>query len=478
MSILTPNYQNSNIINFDINYSSNQNNKNQSVQTIKSKLNHSQTFDNIFRKETNWPKDIKEYDYNKKHLEWGKNPPVNYITKLYISSAERIFNPITQKYNDKNFEKELNKKEKKDLIENIAKGYDNELKNIQLYNIINLEDKLKGLENNKEYRNYNVEKRKKFFEIPPKINYNLISTLNYKIHHYDKPEKRPNIEMNNKDNIFDYNNTGKQRQRIILTRTLKDFNIITNEYNNYNKEKNETDLEMQKMKNLKNFYKFRKQNPLTGKFYDESKEKKYQEQNNLNIKNILNKKKEGLYNPFNCIVYDEDGLKSKEQMIKNKKIRFKIRNEIENHYSKKDLKEKDKYDNLLNNKLFYDRFKEIEKRRYDIINNKESLELNKYDKICNKKTCWEKIKENCNKNENISKNQLSISRDKDDIEKKYIETKIKRFEQIKKLPRIQSDPQFFIRENIRKIDISDDNSKKINFGNSFNMDKNEWFKKE
>ena len=484
MSILTPNnFNSSNIIKFDMNYNSNKNNNSPSStknnnNNIK-RLNHSQTFDNIFQKETNWPKDINDYDYNKKHLEWGKNPPPNYITKLYISSAERNFNPITQRYSDKKIEEQLKQQEKKDTINSITKGYDSELKNIQVYNIINLEDRLKGLEKNKFYPHIISEKRKKFFQNPPKINYNLLSNLNYKIHHFDKPEKRPNIVLDNKDNIIDfYNNGGKQRQRIIITRSLKDFDIITNEYSKYNNEKNETDLKLQTLKAAKNFYKFRKQNPITLKYYDEEKEKKYQEQNNLNIKKLLNKKKDGLYNPFNGIVYDENGLNLKEKMIENKKLRFKIRRDLENIYQMKDLKEGDKHSNLLNHKLFYDRYKEIEKRRYNIINNKEVLDLNKYDRILkNKKTPWELIKENTNENESISKHQLTISRDKDEIEKQYIQAKIKRIEEIKKLPRIGSDPFFKIKNNISKINISDTNSKILKNENSFSMDKNDWFNK-
>ena len=74
MSILTPNnFNSSNIIKFDMNYNSNNNNNSttnkNSNNIINKRLNHSQTFDNIFRKETNWPKDINDYDYNKKHLE-------------------------------------------------------------------------------------------------------------------------------------------------------------------------------------------------------------------------------------------------------------------------------------------------------------------------------------------------------------------------------------------------------------------------
>ena len=165
-------------------------------------------------------------------------------------------------------------------------------------------------------------------------------------------------------------------------------------------------------------------------------------------------------------------------MIENKKLRFKIRREMENNYQMKDLREGDKYTNLINHKLFYDRYKEIEKRRFNIINNKEVLDLNKYDKILkNKKTPWELIKENTNENESISKHHLTISRDKDEIEKKYIQAKIKRIEDIKKLPRIGSDPFFKIKNNISKINISDTNSKILRNENSFSMDKKDWFNK-
>ena len=487
--ILTPNrYNNSNIIQFDINNCLSQNIQRQSFdnrrinnsytnKNIKA-LNHSQTFDNIFRKETNWPKDLNDYEYQKKNLEWGKNPPANYVTKEYINSSERIFNPITQKYADKNYEEELKIQEKKDIINSIVKGYDNELKNIQVYNIINLQDRLKGLEGNQRYPKSIMQKRKKYFQLKPKINYNILSNYSFKIHHFDKPEKRPKIDLNNKDNIIDfYNNGGKQRQRIIITRSLKDYNIITNEYNNYNKEKKEVDLEYQHLQAANNFYKMNNQNPLTGSYYDEEKEKKYQEQKELNIKNLLNKKKEGLYNPFNGIVIDEEELKKKEQLIENKKLRFKNRKDIDNFYRLIDIKKEDKYKNMLRNKLFNQRFKEIGKRRFNIINNNEVLDINKYD-IKNKRSPWEIIKEGSNKNESISKKQLNISKDKEDIEKQYIEAKIKRNEKIKILPRINSDPFFSIKSNKSKINLSDNSSKKLQKEKYFSIDKKEWFKKK
>ena len=480
MSILTPNRYDNQDIKFNNYYSyrklvDNNNREENSIKNTK-RLIHSQTFDNILKNETNWKKDINDYDYNKKHLQWGRNPPQHYYAREYITSEDRIFNPITQKYTDIKIEEQLKQQEKKDITNSIVKGYNNELKNIQTYNIINLENKLKGLEDIHEYPN--TQRRKKYFVNPPKINYNILSNLNYKIHHFDKPEMRPNIDDNPQNNKIDFfNNGGIPKQRIVITRSLKDFNIISNDYIHYNKEKNITDLKYNNLKSAKKFYKLRIKNPITGIYYNEDKEKKFQEQNELNIKKLLNKKKEGLYNPFNFVVYDEEGLKKKDKLLENKNLRYKERPNIELYYQEKDLKKNDRYNELLKNKLLYNRFKEIEKRRFDIINNKDTFEMNKYEKCGNKKTPWELIKEGSNENEKITKKQLFISLDKDEIDKKYIELKIKKNEEIKKLPKIASDPFFRNKKHRSKVNLSDINNKNNSNQKSFSMDKDEWFKK-
>lgn len=442
------------------------------------RLNHSQTFDNILKKETNWSKDIKEYEYSKKQLQWGRNPKINRITKQDIALSDRNFNPITQRYTDRNYENLLKKQEKADITNHIINAYDNQLSQSSVFNIINLEDKLKGLEKSQAYPKVTLIKRKKLFPLSPKINYNLISNLSYKLHYFDKPEKRPVEPDNNNDNVIDfYNNGGKQRKKIIITKNLKDFNVITNEYLNNNDEKNKINLELQRLSAAKKIFKYRKKDPITGIYYDEDKEKDYLKQKELNEKKLLNKKKEGLFNPFNFAIYDEEGLKLKDKKEENKKLRYKIRNKIENYYYNKNIIQVDKYTNILNNKLLYDRFKEIEKRGYDIINNKEILKINKNENIRNKKTPWEIIMENSNNNENISKMKLSIPKNKDDIEKKYIEIKSKRNEEIKKLPRINSDPFFRLKKNKSKINYEDINSNRVLNENSFSMDKKDWFNK-
>jgi len=265
--------------------------------------------------------------------------------------------------------------------------------------------------------------------------------------------------------------SGKQRQKIINTRTIKDYNIITNEYSQYNNEKKKIDSDIQKLIAAKKMKKFRNMNPITGIYYDDKKEAKYQDQKALNDKKILSKKKEGLFNPFNWDIYDEQELKLKDKKEENKILRYKAKLQIENFYRKIDIAKSDRYEKALNNKLLYDRYREIEKRKYKLI------KINNNENIRHKKKLWDIIKDGRNGNENISKKELSISRDKDDIDKKYNEVKIKKIEKIKNLPRIMSDPFFKIKKFNSKISLNgnDINSNKNVNINSFSMDKYQWF---
>jgi hypothetical protein len=94
---------------------------------------------------------IKKYDYNRTHLKWGKNPCPEKITHKMVKQNDLTFNPILQKYNDNEYDKQLRQKEKSNIFTAIIENQDNQLKNEQYYNIINLQDRLKGLENQPNY---------------------------------------------------------------------------------------------------------------------------------------------------------------------------------------------------------------------------------------------------------------------------------------------------------------------------------------
>ena len=71
----------------------------------------------------------------------------------------------------------------------MAKNKDRALRYEQTYNVLNFENKLRGLENRPDY-----PKEKPWYFRPERdslVDYNIISNYSLKDHHYDAPEKRP-----------------------------------------------------------------------------------------------------------------------------------------------------------------------------------------------------------------------------------------------------------------------------------------------
>ena len=441
-------------------------NKNELYRKIK-KIKSSETFDNICPKKINWIKDINEYEKEKKKLKWGKNPPVKYFSHLYMNSEDRTFDPITQKYLDKEKEEKLKNIEKTDLINNISKCYDKQLSTCQTFNIINLQDKFKGLEKDSKYPKSPRTQRIKCYSLIPKTNYNIISNLNYNIHHYDKPENRPNINDS-------FNKERKNRKTIVIKGSLKDFNILTNEYLNNSEERKRIDKDFYNLKAAKKYYQFRKINPITGVYNDEKKEKDYQDKKDLIIKKILNRKRENIFNPLNFKIYNEEQFKRNELLNLNKRSRYKVRNQFDNYYKYQNNLIEEKYMTKLKHTLSYNRIKQNEARTYDIINHKQLLNLNINDIDNKDKSPWHLIQEDVNEHETISKNKNSIVRDKSDILRKYIYNKLKRERIIKNLPGFENETIFKMNKN-EKINLGNLEKSEIIKTNSFNSDKKAWF---
>ena len=124
---------------------------------MKDILNHTLSYN------YNWANQLKKYDYKRTHLAWDKNPLQPRVTTKMVKQNDLAFNLILQKYNDKQYEKALNEKEKNDMISSIIKNQDKQLKVEQTFNIINLQDRFKGFENHPDYPKMKdlINKRKK-----------------------------------------------------------------------------------------------------------------------------------------------------------------------------------------------------------------------------------------------------------------------------------------------------------------------------
>ena len=73
----------------------------------------------------------------------------------------------------------------------LAKNKDRALRYEQTYNVINFEDKLQGLEADKNY-----PKEKPWYFRPGKdthVDYNILSNVGMDQHHFAAPDKRPQV---------------------------------------------------------------------------------------------------------------------------------------------------------------------------------------------------------------------------------------------------------------------------------------------
>ena len=433
-----------------------------------------------------WEKNIKDYEYNKKNvIDWSKIKKPELITAEKVKEIDIYFNPILQKYNNISLNSKMVKKEKDEIINSIITSRDYQLSKEQTYNIINLEDKLKGFE---KYPNYPKQKdiiksRKKIIYHPK--NFNILSNIPLDIHHYDKPENRPKITSKSESPNF------KTLPNIPF---YKDYDIISNRYKFFNEEKNIVDKAINKIHTAKLFFKKNDYNPIKGCYFNNEKEKEFQKrrlQTQLTwgkekFKNMPKcaKGKSDVYNLITTHVVDPIEMDRILKEEKDRIQRYGIRYQLEKFYRNRNFSQDFQDEMRNNNKVSFERFKIEDQRQYNILNLKDKP-YKEHSKNVTKgyQTVWETILSGANNNNTFDKKQ--IYRDPYDYSetgKFFNEYKIRRYNTLSKLKKIEEDNLF----NGRKKNVSKTKLiKKINnkdikeickTSNNF-MDKSKFFSK-
>ena len=135
-----------------------------------------------------WQKDVVNYASTKKNFQ-GQAEPYRKVTSEFVKKQEVQYNPITQTFTDPKREAQVRQQEQQAMVETLAQNKDRALRYEQTYNVLNFENKLKGLESRPDY-----PKEKPWYYRPGKdtiVNYNIISNIDQKDHHFQPPDKRP-----------------------------------------------------------------------------------------------------------------------------------------------------------------------------------------------------------------------------------------------------------------------------------------------
>ena len=435
--------------------------------------------DVIITNDEKWTEKIKNYKAEKIAYNFNKSHFPGQVTHKFQNEQDNAFNPITQKYTDKSEEISIQDFDKKAKIDDISKGYDHELNLESTYNVINLRNKLKGL-NYSEDKYKNNKSQKNSFIINKYIYkpYNIISNNSFKIQHYLPPEERgilPGPETSNEGIM-----PKKKMRNYYNDKYNRDFDIINNRYKFFHKEKAAAEKEIQTLRAAKKIQNLRTYDIIKRKFINPENEENFKKSIELKesaainnaIKDKIKNKNYAIYNPLNNEVYDKEAQKKQDEQDSEKLDKFRIRNKLETFYRNIDMNHEIKIDNKFKNLGKYFENKIINDRGYDIINHTIFNENNRIFKHKRFKIMsdWERLKTlSDEKNSTFDKKSIYKSMyDKSDVNENFKNYLIKRKLKLKELTPLNDDPIFKVSAENDKM-----RNENPNFSKTFNASSKE-----
>ena len=434
--------------------------------------------DVIIPNDAKWTEKIKNYHSEKNAYNFNASHFPGHITHKYQKEIDNVFNPIIQKYSDKSQEKSIKEFVKKTKIDDISKGYDYELNMESTYNIINLQNKLKGLNYSEDKYSHNKRQKNnneiiKYFYKP----YNIITNNSFKKQHYLPPNLRdtlPGPETSTEGII-----PIKKKKNYYKDKYIKDFDIINNRYKFFHKEKETTEKEIQTLTAAKKIQGLNSYDIIKRKYVNPEVEENYRKTLELNqkikIKNafkdkIKNKNYE-VCNPINNEIYDKEEQNKQDGKDFGKLEKFRIKNKLEGLYRNIDINNEIKIDNKF--KIIGKQFenKIINDRGYDIINHTIFNDNNKVfrHKKISIMSDWEKLKSLADeKNSTFDTKTIYKSMyDKSDVNDNFKAYLSKRKSKLNDLKTLDEDPIFKKSAENEKMKISNSNfAKTFNYSSS------------
>ena len=426
----------------------------------------------ILPNDRKWSEKVTNYNLERTSFNFTKSDYPERVTHKYIKEEENSFHPITQRYSDKVKDNTIAQNDKKNSINDMSKAYDNELSLESTYNLINLRNKLKGLNYSEDkyvhHRRVKNESDDLYFKP-----YNIITNNSFKVQHYLPPNMRDKFKSLEKckEGIMPM----KNKRNYDIEKYNRDYNIISNKYNTFHKEKEQAEKEIQTLEAAKKVQSLQTYDIIKRKFINPEIEEKFRKIYEQNQKKKINEafidkiknKNYIVSNPISSEVYDHEAQKKLDERDFEKLEKFRTKYKIESLYRTIDENNDAKHENKFKTLNKPCEYKIVDDRGYNIVNHTIFTEGSKTNRFKKYKIMsdWEKLKTLADeRNSTFDKKLIYKSMyDKSDVNENYKNYLLKRRQKLQDLKPLDEDPIF-------KISLANEKLKNPPFTKTFNMD--------
>lgn len=326
--------------------------------------------------QNSWGEELRNYEHVKRRVvnEGLLRGPQIRVTDGQMKRAERVFDPLLQRYRNGATELEQRTLEEHERVAHLNRAQDIQVMREQPFDIIRHESKLEavapGLDPMRLGDNPRRPQGNPGNSFPDTaLDYNLISNLPFDVHHWASPDRRPRcIERS------------PPRQRRVPAHDVKDFNIVTNRYVDKHEAKSKRDhtislLDATYKDAVKNRF-----NPVVQQFSDPHYEECARTCDDARDVEVLLRAEAQMppsyrgretshYNMISHERHDDGSLSLYDKAVDQRKDRYKNRYIMEHNWHAQDIKGDHSTNSRKLNRTAPERFEEQTRRGYDIVTN-------------------------------------------------------------------------------------------------------------
>jgi len=334
------------------------------------------TMDDLQEPQPSWGAEIRNYETVKRHVldEGFLRGPQARVTNGAMKRAERVFDPLLQRYRSGGTELEQRVLEETERVNHLNRAQDIAIMREQPFDIIRHESKLDAIAPGVDPTRFGNPRRAEGQPgnaLPDTtLDYNLISNMPFDSHHWARPELRPRCVERT-----------APRQRSVPQYQVKDFNIVTNRYSRQHEAKSKRDS---RANLLEATYKDAVQNrydPVTQQFNDPHKEEFFRTCDDAHGVEMqmrataqqppsMKGRETEFYNMVTHEKHDDGMLKFYDKAEAGRKDRYNNRYIMEHNWHAQDIKGDHVNNTRKLNRAAPERFEEEAQRGYDIVSHR------------------------------------------------------------------------------------------------------------